>query len=263
MSIAKKLTTIANNAQKVYNAGKKAEYERFWNNHQCDSTGAIITNCRYMFSGTGWRDNNFKPLYAVKPATAEGMFRHSSIINALYEHKDKFDFSNCTTVSQIFAYGLVAKVGVIDTRKTTNASDLNYFAHSNSNLTIVDKLILKTDGSQTFTNFANQAPLKEIRIEGVIGNTITFPSAVYLSRASIIGEEISEEEYASLSTDVQTYNVIRVNDKIYCGGIVAALSTTKTGQTLTIQKKAKEAAFTADEWTTLTATKSNWTFNLV
>ena len=215
-----------------------------------------------MFSGTGWTDKKFKPLYAMKPTAAEGMFRYASILDSFYEHKDKFDFSNCTTVQQAFAYGTVAKIGTVNTRKTTNASDLNYFAHSNSKLTIFDKLILKTDGSQTFTNFATNAPLKEIRIEGVIGNTITFPAATTLSRASIIGEEITEEEYAALSTDVQTYNIIRLNDKIYYGGIVAALSTTKTGQTITLRKAAKEAAFTTEEWDALIALRSNWTFNL-
>jgi hypothetical protein len=45
--------------------------------------------------------------------------------------------------------------------------------------------------------------------------------------------------------------------------VVAALSPTVTGQTATFSKKAKEAAFTADEWAALIATKSNWTFSLV
>ena len=193
MKILEKITKIKSNQTKVFNAGKKTEYETFWNVHQLDSSGKAKTNCRYMFSGTGWDDKNFNPLHSMKPSAAEGMFRYSSILNAFYEHKDKFDFSNATTIQQAFAYGTVAKIGVVDTRKTTSASDLNYFAHSNSKLTTIDKLILKTDGSQTFTNFVTNAPLEEIRIEGVIGNTITFPAASTLSRASIIGEEITEE----------------------------------------------------------------------
>ena len=45
--------------------------------------------------------------------------------------------------------------------------------------------------------------------------------------------------------------------------VVNALSSTVTGKTATFKKTAKEAAFTADEWSTLIATKSNWTFSLV
>ena len=42
--------------------------------------------------------------------------------------------------------------------------------------------------------------------------------------------------------------------------VVNALSSTTSGLTCTFKKTAKEAAFTTDEWTDLTATKSNWTF---
>ena len=45
--------------------------------------------------------------------------------------------------------------------------------------------------------------------------------------------------------------------------VVSALSDTATGQTVTFNKAAKEAAFTDDEWNALIATKPNWTFSLV
>ena len=34
MSIAEKLVTVAENEQKVYDAGKQAEYDAFWDNYQ-------------------------------------------------------------------------------------------------------------------------------------------------------------------------------------------------------------------------------------
>ena len=34
MSIAEKLTTIAENEQKVYDAGQKSEYDRFWDSYR-------------------------------------------------------------------------------------------------------------------------------------------------------------------------------------------------------------------------------------
>ena len=44
--------------------------------------------------------------------------------------------------------------------------------------------------------------------------------------------------------------------------VVNALSDTTSGLTATFKKTAKEAAFTTDEWSALTATKSNWEFVL-
>lgn len=233
MSIADKLTTIAENVPKVYDAGKKAEYDAFWDAHQCDASGTPLKVCRYMFAGNGWHDANFKPKYKMEPTNAEGMFRYSSCQYGLYDNKDKFDFSNCTTLSQAFAYsGTLKKIGTVDTRKTSSASDLNYLFANSTALEWIDKLILKVNGTQTFTNtFSNANALVHIDVEGVIGNDVDFKSCPL--------------------------------DKASFESVVSALSDTVTGKTITFKKTAKEAAFTADEWVTLTATKPNWTFNLV
>ena len=61
MNIADKLTTIAENEQKVFDAGKQAEYDRFWDDFQ-NKGGA--TGCAYMFYGTGaWNMDLYKPKY--------------------------------------------------------------------------------------------------------------------------------------------------------------------------------------------------------
>lgn len=45
--------------------------------------------------------------------------------------------------------------------------------------------------------------------------------------------------------------------------IISCLSDTATGKTLTLKKTAKEAAFTDEEWSAIVATKKNWTISLV
>ena len=62
MSIAEKLTTIAENEQKVYEAGKKSQYDEFWDTYQ---TNGQRTNYTYAFSGLGWTDNLYKPKYPI------------------------------------------------------------------------------------------------------------------------------------------------------------------------------------------------------
>ena len=44
MSIADKLTTIAENEQRVYDAGKQAQYDEFWDDFQKNGT-------EYMYYG--------------------------------------------------------------------------------------------------------------------------------------------------------------------------------------------------------------------
>jgi hypothetical protein len=79
MSVAEKLTTIAENMPKVYEAGQKSEYDRFWDSYQYNG-GAIYYP--YSFAGFGWRDETFKPKYNVAPVGyAEGMFRQMRITN--------------------------------------------------------------------------------------------------------------------------------------------------------------------------------------
>lgn len=62
MSIATKLVTIAENEQKVYAAGQKAEYDRFWDNVQNYGNRTSYIN---GFSGASWNDKTYNPKYPI------------------------------------------------------------------------------------------------------------------------------------------------------------------------------------------------------
>ena len=51
MSIAEKLELIAENEQKVFDAGKKSEYDEFWDNYQKKSDGSARTSYIQGFAG--------------------------------------------------------------------------------------------------------------------------------------------------------------------------------------------------------------------
>ena len=61
MSIAENLTTIAKNQQKVFDAGVKSEYDRFWDNYQ--KNGEPMSYA--MAFGSKWDDITFKPKYPI------------------------------------------------------------------------------------------------------------------------------------------------------------------------------------------------------
>ena len=229
MSTTNDLISIAKNEQTVYDAGKKAEYDAFWNAFQANGER---TNYRQGFSGEGWTDTTFTPKYnIIVEGNAQNMFWGSVIVDmvtALKNNNVTIDTSGATDLSYAFSCNSLYLPEV----SAVSATNIGNLFGYNRNLISIKKLILKNDGSQTFSNvFYNCTALVKIDIDGVIGNDIDFKSCP-LDNASF-------------------------------ESVVSALSSTVTGKTVSFNKKAKEAAFTADEWATLTATKPNWTFNLV
>jgi hypothetical protein len=121
---------------------------------------------------------------------------------------------------------------------------IGYCIYSCNKLMTIEKVILKSDGSQTFTDysFGQNSALEEIRFEGVIGKAgFNMKWSTKLSHDSIVS-------------------------------IVNALSTTTSGLSITLSKTAVNSAFatttggtdgsTSAEWTALVATRSNWTISL-
>ena len=62
MSIADKLTTVAENVPKVYEQGRKDEQSDFWTSYMNPDN-----DMSYRFAGFGWYSGNFKPNKDMKP----------------------------------------------------------------------------------------------------------------------------------------------------------------------------------------------------
>lgn len=256
--IAAKLTTIAENQQKVYDAGyaagqaaggdtdatyqqgiadgKQAEHDRFWDAYLNPPTGV---GCNYWFAGRSWTDETFRPNKDIIVTGTASMLFAACLITDLQALLDwlgvKLDFSKCTAMSQFLTDSEITRIGVVD---TTSASSLNNAFWGARSLHTIEALIFRDNGSQTFSNttFNNCKSLANINsVAGVIGSSVNFQWSVLLSKASI-------------------------------ANIINALSATASGMTLTLSETAVTNAFgstTADEWTALIATKSNWTISLV
>lgn len=153
MSIAEKLTTVAENVPKVYEAGQKTEYDRFWDSFQVEGKRTYYT---YGFPGHGWKDSTFKPKYDIKvEGTARGMFRQSRITNMKY---------------------CLESAGVtLDLSKATNGAEL--FGYSD-NLTTIPKINLSSIGSNSTYLFQSCGKLQTIE-ELTISETVTFVSSSF------------------------------------------------------------------------------------
>lgn len=241
MTIADKIIRAKTDYDEVYEAGKKAEYDRFWDVFQ--SKGTRI-RYNYTFAHGMWNDETFRPKYDIKPISAQCTFAYnnnegsgSTSKNCISDLTKCFeragvvlDTSNASNMQQIFYLG--KGFTHLPPISFENCTELNATFYGCTNLETIDKLILKSDGSNTFSidswaqPFGQCINLKNITIEGVIGDNINF-FASPLNKKSILN-------------------------------VIDALSDLAIGKTATFKKTAKEAAFTPEEWNALTATKPNW-----
>lgn len=225
MNITEKVLRQKQDFDDVYKAGKKAEYDAFW-----DSL-LVNNDCSYRFGGTAWNDTTFKPKRDIIGLNnCISMFANNMCTNIkgrLQEQGVKLDMSKATNVGQCFYYSSTLELPEIDLSNATIIGTV--FAYSK--VKSIDKVTFK-DGMSFSNCFHNCLNLEEIRIGGMIsGSGFDIHWSTKLTADSL-------------------------------ASIINALSTTTTGLTITLPSTAQsnyESKYGSGSWATLTATKSNWT----
>lgn len=236
----------AEKVEDVFEAGKKSEYDAFWDAFQ---NYGNRNKYEFAFTGAGegssggWTDETFKPKYDIilgEGHTIQRIFWNSTVSDVpsvLEKQGIVFDTTRATWWQQCFQTSKSNRWGVL------NASNATYFSHvfSTSSCVTIEKLIVSE--TVPFANaFDNASRLTNLTIEGTIGQNGFNVSWSPLNKASLTS-------------------------------IINALSSTTTGLTATLRLAAVNTAFettagaadgsTSDEWTALIATKPNWTINLI
>lgn len=171
MSIADKLNTIAENEQKVYEAGEQAEYDRFWDEFQQNGNR---TNYRYAFAGSGFNIETLNPKYVpiiptgdraiymfcnnlygypkisdyteiCKKIDLSQITNGSNLFNNCLGKNITVDLSNCTSASNAFncnSGGSVDNVTLKVTEKLTSASSFFYYNSGLATLTFTDDSVI-------------------------------------------------------------------------------------------------------------------------
>lgn len=245
MSIAEKLTKVAENVSKVYEAGqedgKQTAYDEFWDTYQ--QNGAR-TDYVAGFGGSGWNSKTFKPKYDITPEYADNLFQSARMTNlkqALIDCGVKLDMSGTKQAQYFLRSSQITVLPEIDTTGMKNITSLFSYA---SNLTTITKLILKDDGSQVASyTFDGATKLATMIVDGTIGQNFDLSPCAKLSKESITS-------------------------------VINALSDTTTSMKLTLSKTAVNTAFgiNVDDVTTypegteyynLRHSKDNWTISYV
>lgn len=242
MTIAEKITRAKADYDEVFEAGKKAQYDEFWDAVQENGKRVIYNR---GFSGVSWNDKTFFPKYDIKPSYGiVGTFLEFGVTDLEARLRDcgiVLDTSDNANYSQTFAS---AKCTILPGIVFSGFTSTTYATFQNCTaLHTIRKIILKDGFNATMSDTFNKCTaLENVVFDGVIPKNISLAQSVKLSKASITN-------------------------------IIEHLSTTASGQTATFSKTAVDTAFettagagdgsTSAEWQSLITTKSNWTISLI
>ncbi len=187
------LDDMATDIPKVYEAGKKSQYDEFWDNFQ-DYGNRTVYARAFMYN---WNDVNFRPKYDMNvTGSLQLTFSYCKITDlaALFERSGvKLNTEKATSFSEMIAYSSVTRLPEISVIGVTGLSR----AFASGNLVTIDKLILREDGGNEFSNtFASCSKLANIVIEGKIGNNISFSDSSKLTYDSIMSVINALKDYS-------------------------------------------------------------------
>lgn len=213
MSMGEKLTIIAENAPKVFEAGKKERDAEWWNTYLTPMKNGSPNN--YLFAGSAWNSNTFYPNQdIVITNNAASLFNRFSwnISPALDVAKRLeecgvslvIDCSQASAVSDMFYYAWITRVPTLKLNGTKYTSLASMF--QNSKIVTIDELIIRDDGANTFSSaFTGCTALKNVTFTGVIGRSISL-SECPLSVASMKSIISALKDYSGTENE-GTYSV--------------------------------------------------------
>lgn len=173
------LQTIAENEPKIYDAGRQSQYDEFWDAFQ--NNGEIITDGSYAFSGSMWIDEVYNPKYPIRLNAFTNAFRGSSIT---------------------------------DTKVTIDVShgSGSHFFYFNNKISRIPKLIVN-ENNVWDQWFQNAVALKELYIEGVIGQNKTNLQWSPLTHDSLMSIINALKDYSN-DTSGTTWKITLGSDNI-------------------------------------------------
>ena len=201
MSIAEKLITIAENEQKVYEAGFEAgkaqgggSSDDFWDSYQQNGN---LRNYKMSFAGKGWSKDNFYPKYDIIVSTAAvSMFQEFggepfSLTERLNECGVTLDFSQLTTsASNVFYGSPFTEIPHINLMKSNSIASLYYNCKN-----LVTASLTIPFGASLGSSFSHCTDLENLTfVEGIdemgavssIGSDVSFKWSTKLSRDSLL-----------------------------------------------------------------------------
>lgn len=174
MSIAEKLQTVAENQQKVYDAGKQAEYDAFWDGYLKHGVSGGLSGS-YLFYGSRWDKNLFRPNQDLIPQSATSMFESFNmpttrepidLVDVCNQLGITIDFSKSSSLTKCFYNSNISRIGKI-VLMASSSLGTSTFANS-SRIETIDEIVFVSSGhtSNITGTFSNCTGLKNIKFSG-------------------------------------------------------------------------------------------------
>ena len=183
----------------VFEAGKKAEYDAFWDKYQQNGER---TQYQYGFSGIGWNDETFKPKHNILMSNAVACFYYCFVTDLearLQECGVILDSSVGTNFNNCFANSRLTIIPeVVFSAKVTYIGTV--FANNNR-LHTIRKVILQ-DGfnADMLSAFTNCNVLENVVFEGIIPKAINVQWCTKLTHDSLMSIINALKDYSGTDT---------------------------------------------------------------
>ncbi len=190
---------LSEKIEEVYEAGKKAEHDNFWDVYQHNGNRTNYPNTYGAFSGYSFSFDNFYPKYDIRPKGNATMLFYAwtgnilpNVIGSLKQRLEEcgvvLDTSEATSLGQIFSYTHFTELPIISfvsvTSSGTNNNAIRSAFSQNPHLETIEKIIV-TENTHYETWFNNDTNLKNVTFEGVIGqNGLDFSPCTKFSAES-------------------------------------------------------------------------------
>ena len=214
-NIAEKLTTIAENQQKLYDKGMSDNESVLWDGVLWD--GARTTYMQYLFAY--WKNEYIRPKYKIVPtASVDHMFYKCKSLKKI--EAEYFDFSNVPYVSNVLSTsGFGATFNSCENLveiEDVNLSAANYYQAFAYCYDLEKIANINSQKDSNFTQaFHNCGALKEIRFTGVIGNDLNFAvSPLSLDSVNSIVEHLYKYSSGSHVLTFSDYTKTLLTDEI-------------------------------------------------
>ena len=218
-----------------FDAGKKAEYDAFWDAYQDYGNRTYTPG---MFMGKGWNAETLKPKYSIIAQSTYMMFAYCAFdgdLNDVFEKRGltlTVDANDNSQNGYMFYNCSIKAIGTIDISNLTNSTYVPSMFNTATLETIRNLIPPKCEMQASCWG----AGLVNLGIGGDITKNMNLSRCTKLSKDSV-------------------------------ANVVNALSAEASGQTATFSKTAVNNAFEGGsegaEWKALIGTKSNWTISLV
>lgn len=230
MDIAERALQLKEDIDNAYEAGKKSEYDAFWDAIQCNGErniyGLVFCNSDAYNAAekkyNNWDETTFRPKYPIIPIECGNAIFCGLAIDNLKEHCEKYgiiiDFSIATTLTNCYRMIKSRYVPDMNAAKATTISSAFYRAVLLEESPNILNGELLTNYNSAYDGCNNMKKIPTLWAVNVTSYSASFNGCFNLTTIEdIVGEIMPNIDFRSCPLDIPTLKLIITHLKDYSG----------------------------------------------